>query len=252
MALVDCSRGIAALLVVFMHGTEFVEAPKNFGVDPLHGLFRFGNRGVDFFFVLSGFIITYVHWNDLGKTAKIVPYFIKRFIRVYITLWVVAVPSIMIALATNSTAIPLDWQGRIGAIIGSLTLVPTAWLPVPIVVWTLRHEIFFYAIFAVALWRPRWGAALMALGGVLCLYHATVGFASNYLVDFFLNAYNLEFLFGVACGVFMRRARVRFPLVVCFVGSCCSRPLRYSTNRRRARHHGPRILRRLGKSLSLA
>jgi hypothetical protein len=54
-------RGIAAMLVVFYHGTH---------TDFL-GFFKFGYMGVDLFFVLSGFIILYIHFTDFGVKHRL-------------------------------------------------------------------------------------------------------------------------------------------------------------------------------------
>ncbi len=52
-------RGTAALLVVMCHATYW--SKKLFEYKFLSGAFKFGLAGVDIFFVLSGFIIYYVH-----------------------------------------------------------------------------------------------------------------------------------------------------------------------------------------------
>ena len=59
-------RAIAALWVVAFH---FAKAP--FGSLHLEEqpLIQMGYLGVDLFFLLSGFIITYVHLNDAGSLA---------------------------------------------------------------------------------------------------------------------------------------------------------------------------------------
>ena len=57
--LIQIFRGIAAMSVVIYHLGRSAEA--YFHVKLLGDFFSFGYMGVDFFFVLSGFIITYVH-----------------------------------------------------------------------------------------------------------------------------------------------------------------------------------------------
>lgn len=218
LALTDFARGIAALLVAAFHATALLSKPKYFAVDPTQGFFQFGSRGVDFFFVLSGFIIAYVHWFDLGKPNRLRAYSLKRAIRIYLPLWVVAVPYILACFLMNADILPPGWSPRLEQVFGSLTLMPTRELPLPTVVWTLKHEMLFYILFAVILWRPRIGAALFALGGLLCLYHATIGFASNFLVDFFCSVYNLEFILGVGCGIYARNAKVPYPVAFAMLG----------------------------------
>src|SRR5689334_465279 len=119
LALTDFTRGIAALLVAGVHATEMLSQPKYFGVDPTQGFFHFGNRGVDFFFVLSGFIIAYVHWFDLGKPNRLASYSLKRAIRVYLPMWVVAVPFILACFAMNADTLSSGWSRRMEQVFGS-------------------------------------------------------------------------------------------------------------------------------------
>src|SRR5687767_9589017 len=83
-------RGLAALLVILFHLTEHFEATENFLF--LSGFFLFGYCGVDFFFILSGFVIYYAHFNDIANPERFKQYCIKRLIRVYPIYWAIALP----------------------------------------------------------------------------------------------------------------------------------------------------------------
>ena len=85
--LIEIGRGIAALLVVFFHATAIAGLPKYFGQAPLAGLFSFGYAGVDFFFVLSGFIIFYSTAKNHGNPRAIFSYVKHRLIRIYPIYW---------------------------------------------------------------------------------------------------------------------------------------------------------------------
>ena len=75
---VEASRGAAAILVVGVHVTQ-VLAGHN-GTPAFGGLMSFGHAGVDFFFVLSGFIITFTHGRDLGRPRQFSQSWQKRLI----------------------------------------------------------------------------------------------------------------------------------------------------------------------------
>lgn len=82
---VQAFRGLAALLVVFLRATLI--GREYFQVDFAQGSFAFGYAGVDFFFVLSGFIISYAHPKDIGVSGAMLPYLCKRAIRIYPCYW---------------------------------------------------------------------------------------------------------------------------------------------------------------------
>lgn len=215
---IDASRGIAALLVVLYHVEITVARPTYWDVDPLNGLFLFGGRGVDFFFVLSGFIITFVHWKDLGNAARIPLYAYKRLVRIYPILWAVALPYLLLSLVMGAETMPSTLGGKINVFASTLLLLPSPYFPVPGVIWTLKHEIFFYLLFAIALWKPRLSLAGLAIWFCLCVSNATDRRYASFLTDFFFSPFNLEFMFGVGCGAALRQMKIPRPGLVLGLG----------------------------------
>src|SRR5436305_9906897 len=83
-------RAAAAILVVLFHASGSIFAlAKYFDCKPFGRVFDFGYAGVDFFFVLSGFLMMHVHAQDFGQPRKLGAYCWKRFTRIYPAYWVV-------------------------------------------------------------------------------------------------------------------------------------------------------------------
>lgn len=67
----DGLRGVAILLVLFLHNFGFMN------------YFFFGWLGVDLFFVLSGFLITEILLNSLGQPGYLRNFYIRRVLRIF-------------------------------------------------------------------------------------------------------------------------------------------------------------------------
>jgi peptidoglycan/LPS O-acetylase OafA/YrhL len=77
--ILDNLRAVAALSVCIYH---FVCGPINFVTNkPVLNIFTFGAYGVQFFFVISGFIIPWSIYNNNYKIKNYFKFLLKRFIR---------------------------------------------------------------------------------------------------------------------------------------------------------------------------
>lgn len=205
---IEAGRGIAALLVVLHHAGNVMREPRFYGADPFGGHLRNFNVGVDFFFVLSGFIITWVHWDDLGQRQRIGHYVRKRFLRVYPAYWGILFPLILFYLL-------LPRAGDAGQhdpvnMLLSVVLLPNPAQPLLGVAWTLTYEIFFYAIFALAIGFGRWlliGLVAWAVA-IMALWAAA---PTPFPFSFLLSPFNLEFIMGVGAAALLRHHRVPAP-----------------------------------------
>ena len=166
----DVVRFTAAMAVFFSHAC---------GERLTGGLFwqlgPYGTEAVDVFFVLSGFVIAYVH--DAREKAPM-RFVVSRFARIYS----VAIPALILTFlldAVGRISRPelydpswgYIWHGRGSQFLHALAFVNQIWfnqiapgsdLPY----WSLGFEVWYYAIFAVAVfmpWRWRIPAVLMLL-----------------------------------------------------------------------------------------
>ena len=214
---VEAARGVAALLVVLVHASSMFGGEKYFGSQPLGGLFKFGHAGVDFFFVLSGFIIYYIHNKELGCPEFASSYWRKRFIRLMPVYWVVlAIYGCILVFSPTK-----DFYERgLGAILTSLFLIPQEHSPILGVAWSLSHEILFYLLFSSLFFSLRIGRFLFLSWGSLIVFNILTGYFQDWFWGgFVFRIFNVEFFFGLFVAHALRRWPIRYPLTFLIVGA---------------------------------
>jgi len=158
--------------------------------------------GVDFFFVLSGFIMTHVNAGKTPNAEWRGQYVKSRLTRIYVPYLPIG-----IALALAYTFLPaFSNSGRLWGWYETLTLLPGTVDPALLVAWTLQHEIIFYLLFLlfISTGRPLFAAGLWAVA--IISYNLLIGTPSRPLQPF-LATINLEFLFGMLAAWFVRDGR---------------------------------------------
>lgn len=223
----QAGRAFAALLVVLFHLGESIAMDKVFDIPFFAIPFSFGDSGVHFFFVLSGFIIMTAHRRDIFKPVNIGGYLKKRMIRIYPIYWIVFFLTSLLALfsSTLRDAFPND----IYVLLKSLLLFPQdktvvggTGAPVVAVAWTLQYELTFYAFFAVMILSR---AASLILGS-LWLYAYILFNASASLIfplSFLVDDYILLFFFGMAVSIISTTKSLKtwvykYPMIYLIIG----------------------------------
>ena len=197
----ESSRGVAAIFVVLFHTAAIMNLPKYFGAMPLDGFFKFGYAGVDFFFVLSVFIILYAHMEDINNRKKIRIYFLKRFIRIYPLHWIATAIFIAGLLIYPQRNFP-----ELDLVIRSFLLIPLDGYPLGIVAWTLIHEVMFYFIFGLLIFSRWIGSAAILFWSTGIMFNLFyLPDATDYLQKFIFNIHNLEFLLGMIVALIIRK-----------------------------------------------
>lgn len=212
---VEAGRGVAAILVVLYHVDKYYFGTEAYWQDwALGRFFKFGYSGVEFFFVLSGFIMTIVHWDELGKNGKVLNFLKKRFIRLYPFYWICL--SITLLLLFIIPGIGQEKNRYIGNIISSFFLVGKEPLNAVIFVsWTLFHEVVFYAIFALAIFKPKLGIPTIITWTLVCFLMGITDTSSFYMISYI----NVLFLIGVACALTVKKWTIPYPTIIAFVGA---------------------------------
>jgi peptidoglycan/LPS O-acetylase OafA/YrhL len=211
----QAARGIAALVVVFYHYQQII---RKSGPDPLGGFFDFGGAGVYFFFVLSGFIIFYIHRNDIDCPARWPSYAWKRVTRIYPML-----ACVMLLLAAKSIYTGQFWWS---GFIKTVLLIPQPHFPMLGPSWTLVHEMIFYAFFGLAILHRRLGYIGCALWACCTMLAAMIdwqpapGFIAD-LVSVLTAKYNGLFIAGIAVAWIVMRRPIPCPRLIAAAGAVC-------------------------------
>ncbi|CAA6808000.1 MAG: Unknown protein [uncultured Thiotrichaceae bacterium] len=197
----QAGRAIAALLVVLYHIGMDMSLEKYFNMPAFDVPFSFGGAGVEFFFVLSGFIIFYAHRNDFDQPDRVKGYFFKRFARIYPTFWIIFLGVSILALISASTRSVIPTDPII--LLKTFLLIPQdpaivggTGAPVIGVAWTLQYEMLFYVTFALAIWNRVFG--LLAIATFVVIYFIQQ-FSGNlpFPLSFLAKDYVWLFLMGM-------------------------------------------------------
>jgi exopolysaccharide production protein ExoZ len=198
VASIQILRAVAALGVLGHHVAN--EGATRLGSRHPLPDFSAGAAGVDLFFVISGFIMVYASDGLFARAGAPSSFFTRRLARIVPLYWAATAAAIVCFMVFRyaGSLEQLTWQ----TIAASLLFVP--WprpdgmvLPVHILGWTLNYEMFFYAVFAVALTLTRRNAVFAVTGLFLVLVGAGRAFALPLPFAFWCDPVILEFCFGM-------------------------------------------------------
>jgi len=202
-------RFVAALAVVVHHcddkmGIQIPELPL-------------GNFAVTFFFVLSGFILSYAYHGRLNTKAEFQKFWVTRVARI----WPLHLTCLLIALlCTCNTKFYLQSATGMGQLFSNIFLLQ-AWAPsydwgfsLNGVSWSISNELFFYAMFPFLFWGGSQAFAKKYVGLALFTLLALISLHWCARSDYFADSLNyrsivhlnpllrlLEFATGMGVGM---------------------------------------------------
>ena len=222
LSLIQVLRGIASLLVVLFHTTFNTNAllHKDFGFN----IFLFGGSGVDIFFVLSGFIITYTSIKWASHPNKLLPFIRKRFVRIFPTYWII-ITLFLLAQFLFPAFYSTHFEFNLLNILSTYLLLP-GHIMVNGVSWTLTYELFFYILFSLVFLLPKkqWAFIFFALYACIVILIPIVsdGFEkSNGWLNLVSYPMNVEFFMGVLAAYLVPKIPYRASLPMIAAGSFC-------------------------------
>ncbi|WP_068473355.1 acyltransferase family protein [Saccharicrinis aurantiacus] len=171
LTVLDGLRGIAALVVLFFHYTEAI-----YGEDYETNFIGHGFMAVDFFFILSGFVVAYAYDHRM-KQIGMKRFFINRLIRLHPMVIIGTLVGLAFYLLNpyHNTLLEAGAGNITIATIGGVLMLPSVDLPYcwgsifpfnsP--QWSLLSEYFISIIYAIFLCRI--GKKSLAFVGVACI-----------------------------------------------------------------------------------
>lgn len=213
---IQAGRAIAATSVAAFHLSLMMGDARYGGLPVLARWTQYGARGVDFFFVLSGFVILMAHQGDIARPVRVGRYLWKRFVRVYPIYWLYTSVLVLLIIAGlgNNTPLPKTLLGWLS----TFTLIRFSPEGPPIYpAWTLFHEVAFYVLFASLIISRRFGVLLLTLWLAVCiLFWQYPPEDGRTAFAVYLSAYSAHFLLGMLAFLAFRYLHWKACLTVAF------------------------------------
>ncbi|MGG5888708.1 acyltransferase family protein [Falsiroseomonas sp. HC035] len=162
----DALRGIAALAVVLFHYLDRYDELHSHVTEPLFYI-PWGARGVQLFFVISGFVI----FMTLQRTQRPMDFVVSRFSRLYPGYWVAI---IVTTLTVRGLDVAFYERPMLDVVMNFTMLQKLSVIPADDIegaYWTLYVELWFYvavlALFTLGLLRHIEAFLLVGLGAAM-------------------------------------------------------------------------------------
>lgn len=203
---IEALRGSAAIAVMLFHACVLsVDYLGSALFDPAMVI---GNAGVDLFFVISGFVMAYTTWPQIGRPGLPVDFAVNRLSRIYPPYWVLTAMVFLYWLHN-----PAGVNAKTGGVDlwNSWLLLPSKdKLPLVPVAWTLVYEVFFYLVFWALLCTRRPAVLLIALAGwaLAVIAHGVTARGAlqiSAVEQLVFSPLNLEFVLGAFLGIAYHR-----------------------------------------------
>ncbi|SEC12355.1 acyltransferase [Paenibacillus sp. GP183] len=214
--LLQASRGVGAFTVLLFHVSAM--SFKYFHYD-LFGISNIGRSGgVDYFFILTGFLLYTIYGKNIGTRKYVLPFLLNRLLRIYPFYWLITLVVLPVYFLVPSFG--YGYETHKDTIVKSLFLIPQIHGPVLSVAWSLSYFVLFYVLFSLLMALGRkvsFGLAVLWLALTLCnvLNVPIIGsdIQNHVYLSFLFNEVNLEFAVGCLLAFWMMKHRARKPFV---------------------------------------
>ncbi|MBA2943269.1 acyltransferase [Paenibacillus sp. CGMCC 1.16610] len=195
----QASRGAAAFFVLLFHTSAMSFKYYQYDLLGISSIGRSG--GVDFFFLLTGFLLFRTYGHKIGTQMPVLPYLTKRLIRIYPFYWLITLVVLPVYFFVPSFGYGFETDKD--TIIKSFLLLPQAHGPILPVAWSLSYFVLFYLAFSLLLSVGKKPAVIFAsIWIALTLCHflrvplISADIDRHFYLNFLFSDVNLEFMAG--------------------------------------------------------
>jgi exopolysaccharide production protein ExoZ len=208
LSYVQVSRAVAILFVLLGHvNTEFYKA---YGYE----WFNMGEwdrtGGVDFFFIVTGFMIYYLYHKQVGMPGKASEFLLKRAIRILPLYWIFTLILVIAAPLIKDFGVSYSW----GEIVKSFLFLENA--PVIGSTWSLKHILFFYLLFAALIYNPKRFKPIIVIWVIFTIL--TELNLAPFFESFLFSFSSLEVLMGSLVAYYILHYKVKYSTVWVILG----------------------------------
>lgn len=214
---IQALRGVAALMVLAAH---IKGAELDYGGDGalLPFALYMGVTGVDLFFLISGFVMTHVALDGARGPRASARFLFNRAARIYPVYWTVTIGLIVLyagKFVLFGEATPFNNP------IATFLLLPDDEYPLAPVGWTLVHEMYFYAVFALFVLAARVNIVvfLLAWTAIVAIANMAGVVAANPWTRVAFSPLTFEFIGGAVIALILRRGVTAFALPALALGA---------------------------------
>ena len=201
IAAIQDLRGIAVLYVVLFHVGNICG----------YRIFIHGSTGVSLFFIISGFIIAFVHKNDRGIKDAVV-FAKKRMARIYPPFIISMFITLFLFVLTGMGA---DFHRDIINIVRNILLVQLPTQSIHPYSWSLVYELYYYLTFCLFVIIFRINiilyATLMAMPFIIMHYGVGINADADMVV---FKGANMFFCVGTIAGYFFDKLKFQTGYIV--------------------------------------
>lgn len=208
LSLIQVSRAIAILFVLIGHVNELFY--RSFSYDLLN-ISEWGRTGgVDFFFVVSGFMIYYLYSKNRGDARKAKFFLVKRLVRIFPLYWLTLVLALCVVQFFPS--LTSEDSLTIVAFVQNVTLMTEH--PLLDVTWSLSFILFFYLLFACYLYRPTIMKHFISAWLLVIIISQFI----DHRILFLLSYHHLEIALGCLAAYLILTVKIRFKTLYIYIG----------------------------------